>query len=275
MVSVYSILFNAIKNNFDYQGAFKNFLSFGDEVVIVIDRLAGGVGDDGTWDAVNQWNLDNQAKLKIFEHNVSIKDPEWIGKLKNHALQHTTLPYKVLLDMDERVDAKLKERWLKYGKRLQTFKEPTYLVPSLDLYGDYNSIRWDNDCNLKFKWYLHLEGFYRGAVKQGVNSDGTINMKISDACELIDKDKNLVIGKYLIPPNIFESKALDSYLKFLKEEGIYVFHLGYVDFEQKAKINREVWGEHHKFMTGAETSFLTQAEQMYSITYSHNLPLWL
>jgi hypothetical protein len=119
-----------------------------------------------------------------------------------------------------------------------------------------------------------LDGYYRGAVKQGINSDGTINMKISDACELIDKDKNLVIGKYLIPPNVFESKALDSYLKFLKEEGIYVFHLGYVDFEQKAKINREVWGEHHKFMTGAETIFTTQAEQMYSITYPHGLPSW-
>lgn len=274
-ISVHSIFFNVIKTKLEYKDALTNFCQFGDEVVICVNIPPEEI-DDGTWDAFNQWKIDNQAKnLKLIKTTFSINDIFWFGKLKNTALQATKYNYKVLLDGDERVPVRDKNRWLAEGKKLQASKYKGILIPSLDLYGDLYSIRWDEEKNFLNKWYLHLPGCFRGAVRQGVLPNGKINYKITSTDELIDENSNVYMCPFLVSKEIIMSRNRDLYLDFIKNHGIFVFHLGYVDLEYKAKINLEVWNEYHNVMTGnIPTNLPRNLNEMFRLTFPHNQKLW-
>ena len=97
------------------------------------------------------------------------------------------------------------------------------MLPTIDLYEDL-----DHYINIGHKWYLHTrEGSNRGSVNWARKEDGSLDPEKSDTCELIDKKGNLLpcIGK------------VDFY-----KENPKIIHLGFLDLEQRNKVN-QFWGK--------------------------------
>ena len=207
----------------------------------------------------------------------------WFGRLKNDALQNTTYNYKCLFDLDERVPIRDRNKWLYFGKMLQEYNESSFLIPSIDLYGDYYSLRWDDKNNFAFKWYLHLPGYFRGATNIAIREDGKINFKVSSTDELLDNNGNHIKCKYLLSRELssslfsreFNQGSLKKYLDFINNEGIFVFHLGYCDLAEKIRINKEIWQPYHTLWTGEdEDGLIKNFGDAFCPTYPHGLKLW-
>ena len=156
VITIYSSSFNILAHKFDYEFALKGFCDFGDEVVIAVNT-----SNDGTLEALKEWKKNHGANhLRLIETSVSYDNPHFDGLIKNAALQATTLPRKVHLDLDEIIPFRQKSNWEAMFKDMEDGKymgAKALLVPSLDLYGDHLHIPWDSTWNYKYKFYCHLE----------------------------------------------------------------------------------------------------------------------
>ena len=266
MFSIYTSLFRAIENKFDFAEALENFCSFAEEVVVCVNT-----SQDGTLDALSRWKSENQAvKLQIIESDFSYDDPLMDGKIKNASLQATKFPFKIGIDADERLCLRHKFKWEKAAMILEETPFEALLIPSLDLYGDVRNIRWDSSHSKKFKWYLHKEGLFRGCFNPARLLNGKVDIARSDTCELIDNQGDLVSFKQ-IDTNI---KELNLYTKWLEDTGLFVFHLGYADLSRRAHINENFWKKHWEVESGQTNDIPTNEAQLFYPTYPHNLPLW-
>lgn len=250
MISIYTSAFNLIKNNFDYKEALFNFSHIANELVIAVNT-----SEDETLEVLKKEAQDIQrCFVKIVPTDFSYSDPLLDGKIKNAALQASTEEVKIGLDMDERIPLWQKNEWLNYAKFLKHVNGyEAFFIPSINLYQDENHY-----FSITKKWYMHKAGLFRGAVNFGRKEDGTVDINKSDTCELIDNKGNLV-------------STLDISLSDL-----FVYHLGYMNLDDKVLRNKNFWKNHWSIEAGKEVEVPLTVEDISKnrIIKKHNWLHW-
>lgn len=236
-ISVYTQVYNAEKYNINFVQPLQNYLDFlddNDEIVIAVNQ-----SEDNTFALVNNAikaikdNTSKKTKIFAIHTDFSYSDIELDGKVKNAALQASTCPIKIQMDIDELFDLNQIERWRMASNFMHEEKTPDcYLIPSIDLWGSLEKIRKNVIIGRKFR--LHLDGFYRGTAHFAKKSDGTIDTKMSDTTELID-DKGVIPMCQNLCPEQYLAPEICRYLPF------YTLHTGYLSFEYRVNLD-----EYHK-----------------------------
>lgn len=231
MISIYSSAFNLIKNRFNIKFHIDNFCHFADEVVVAVNTSV-----DNTLEFLLEASK-TYKNLKIIPVKISYSDPLLDGKIKNIALQSTSMPCKVGLDMDEFIPIEQKNIWYNLASILLGEKHMSCMIPSVNLYKNL-------DCffSITPKWYLHKSGLFRGPVNYAYKSNGHIDTNKSDTCELIDQNGNLVPS--LITPCDINDLRSGNYP--------FVIHTGYLSFEDRLLRNNEFWREHWLIESGGQ-----------------------
>lgn len=230
MLSIYSSAFNVIKNDFDYEKSIDRFCNFADEVVVAVNK-----SEDDTLEKFLEIQS-SKTNLKIVETNFSYEDPLLDGKIKNEALQGTSNKVKIGLDLDEYIPLDQKQIWIDVSKLLISNDQiGCVMIPSLNLYKND-----EHYSTIGLKWYLHKDGFRRGAVNFARNTDGTVDTSKSDTCELIDQFGNLV-------PSIAFKNSIEALRTGLLP---FVVHTGYVDLEKRIIRNKNFWINHWRTESG-------------------------
>jgi len=263
MFSIYSTAFNIIINKFDYEDAIKNFCSFAEEVVISVNK-----SEDDTLEILQGLSA-HHPNLKLVPCDISYDDTELDGKLFNLALQETTRPYKINLGLDHRIAPRQKENWEILAEHIKkTNKIRAAFIPSINLVGDEN--HWDGEYNQM--WFLHDSGLKRGVVDFARNPDGSFDPSKSDSNELVDENNKLVDSLFYVPG--YDTR--EKYENYLIVMDLYVFHLGFVNFEDKILRAQNVWEKIWKKRGVKDyNSIITTKEQLEKIPrYAHKFELW-
>jgi len=246
MFSIYSSAFNIEKNSFDFKTAFENYLSFADEVVIstINDN------EDSTISILKDYS-NKYKNFKFCVSNLKRKDPLFWGKLRNEALEICKEEFCISLDLDEYIPNWQKYNWINFARNLSFSDYDAYLVPLLNLWADKSTIRWDTSTNYLFKWVLHKnlkfpKKLKRGAVNFAKKNDGTVDITKSDTNELIYEDGELVRSK-----NIITDFSLnpENYIQECTSK-IFIYHTGYLNFENRLTRNKNFWNEQFKIQAG-------------------------
>lgn len=248
-ISIYTSAFNLLKNKFDYEDALSNFLKFGDEVIVAVNT-----SEDDTLFELNQFSLNYPNRLVIVTTDFSYEDPLLDGKVKNAALQECGYEICIGVDMDERLPLWQKNTWYRLAQELKESYFDSYFIPSINLYEDkYHYF------SITKKWYMHKrKGLFRGPVNFGRNTDGTVDVNKSDTCELIDSNGNLAVSM-----NVSLADA-------------YVFHLGYMNLDDKVLRNKNFWAKHWSVEAGKTVQIPLDIEEIKldKIKKKHNFRLW-
>lgn len=265
MFSIYTSAFLVNKNQFDYSEALTNFCHFAGqdgEVKVAVPFK----DEDQTYEALQNWKRDNaglSANLEVFYANTDRTDPDFDGKLKNFALQECIGPLCIGIDLDERLCFWQRDRWIELGNFLLNSTKSSVLVPSIDLYQDYEHYK-----GINHKWYLHKRtGLFRGVVNFARLDDGHHDITKSDSCELIDINGDLASSILL---------CQDYTPEFLKRERIpFVYHIGHVDLENRILRNKNFWKEHWSTEAGKDVFVPTSIEEIEPVSVkAHGLDLW-
>lgn len=260
MFSLYFSAFNLIKNKFPYEENLKKALAFGEEVVVAVNK-----SDDNTLAKLLAFA---DSRLKIVETDFSYDDIRFDGAIKNAALQASTQPVKIQMDLDEYIPLSQKPKWESYAKKLLSFGNvDCFLIPSIDLYGSPDKIRAHTDIGVKFR--MHKAGFYRGIHKDAWVTNNKIRTDLSDTTELIDSGGNIASAIRIAPR--------ESHISFLAsslQDYIYTIHEGYLSFEHRVNINKSVWAKAWRDRSGKDENTPISVDQLKPVeTTFHNLKL--
>ena len=269
MFSIYSTAFNVIKNSFDYKEAVHNFCSFAEEVVISINQ-----SEDSTLEAFEEL-CKEYNNLKLIKANVSYDDPCLDGKLFNIALQNTNEEFKVHLGLDQRIPLYQRGEWERLAYQMRFSDFDAYMIPTLDLWGTTRKIRWDKDNNINLTWALHGSDLCRGPVNFARLENGKYDPSKSDSNELIYPDGSLVRSQQHL---MGQCKTLQSYIETLKMQNVFLYHIGYVSFENRIKVNKDIWQKQWEEIRPQEKRenqvAVTKEELEQYETFEHGLKLW-
>lgn len=230
-ISIYTSAFNLIENKFNYQVSIGRFCEFADEVVVCVNTSV-----DSTFNELKKLS-ETHKNLIIIDSDFSYEDPLLDGKIKNKALQATSNPFKIGLDMDEYIPIWQKPMWNELIIMLHSHQADCFMIPSINLYKDK-----DHYFSISPKWYLHKEGLFRGAVNFARNSDGTVDTNRSDTCELIYQNGDLVSSAMTIN----EIEALRS------NNLPFVVHEGYMNLDERLVRNKNFWSKHWLIESGGQ-----------------------
>ena len=269
MFSIYSIAFNVVKNNFAYEEAIENFCAFAEEVVVAVNK-----SDDNTWDEFKCLD-EKYTNLKIIPATVDLDDPRLDGKLFNLALQATTQEFKILGGLDHRFCLYQKPQWEQAAYQLRFSELDALLIPVLDLWGDERSVRWDNESNVQTMWFLHKDGLHRGVASQARLEDGGYDPTKCDSSSLIHQDGTVAKAQVYLDGPV---QNLQDYLSILSKQNLFVYHTGYANFDNRIKVNKDVWQKQWEEIRPKEKKenlvAVTTEELQKHKTYKHNLKLW-
>lgn len=275
-IEIYSSAFNLIKNKFNYLRSIDNFCNFADYVTIAVNT-----SQDNTF-TILQILTEKYPNLSIVSCDIPYTDPLLDGKIKNFALQSTKIQkgeakgYLMSLDLDEIIDLNIKEWFVKNAEMyLSHYNFDALLVPSVNLWGSIHNVRWDADKNKAYKWYIHKAGFSRGAVRGGV-INGFLDINKSDGTELIKEDGSLT--NYFpvsrgSEDNGWSKPPSDYYADLVKNQIPYVFHLGYLDLQERIERNKAFWSEQWKACSNDRTVDVCEDIEKLQAheTYPHGL----
>lgn len=258
-ISIYSTAFNAIRNNFDYQGAIRNWSLYADEISIAINT-----SDDNTFKVIKEFVDGNSYPVKLTKTEISYDDPLAYGKIENAALQACTGDLLIQANLDERwrIDLKLISDLYSF---LKNSGAKAFFVPTIDLYGNADSY-----VNVGKKWYWHLPGLKRGAVKFGIKEDGHPDYSKTSSDELLDQNGDLVPTISLL-----DDLSIESIQKYVANGMPITYHLGYLNLKdraERAKWWKDFW---EKATNGDKNSHITDVNELLKReTKKHGLPLW-
>lgn len=252
MISVYSSAYNLSSQMFDWESAIQRFSDFADEVC---------VSTNSNYDyalLLNRFKRDK--KVKIINTDISFDDYAFDGKLKNAALQACTEDFCILLDLDEFISIKDKEKWIKWAKILGN--QPNFdalLIPVIDLYNSEKEYK-----SLGQKWYMHknLPSLQRGIVNFAKKDDGKIDHTKSDTCELIYDNGELCKSISIFYPDYPNLSRLKL------DNSIYVWHTGWLD-KQKRLMSNSFWQKTWNNRAGFEVKNI-----IHSIQELENIEYW-
>ena len=258
MFSIYISAFNLIKNSFPYLKNLYLACKFADEVIVVVNKSV-----DETLDLIKSY-CNKYNNLKIIETNFDYNDIKFDGACKNMALQATTQKVKIQLDLDEYIPLSQKNKWLEYADKLLNTNYECLMIPSIDLFGNKDYIRSDQNIGIKFR--MHKIGLKRGVWKYAW-IDNKINTSKSDSCELLNSNDDLVNSIHIVP-----QRLLNPIFSFELNNHIFTIHEGYLDFKYRVNINKNFWKEKWEQRSGHPENVITEIEalKMYP-TIKHNL----
>ena len=262
-VSIYTSIFNAISNNFDYKKSIDNFCKFvgmdGEVVVAVNDS------NDDTLYFVKLLS-NNYPQLKVVESHFSYGDNTFDGGIKNVALQHcdNKYPFKIQMDMDEIIQLNQKKLWIEYGKGLLDSEYQALFIPSIDLYGDIKHIRKNH--TIGQKWRIHKNGLKRGVWERARLDNGLFNTSLSDSGELLSQDNQLVYTA-----NIISNELLSPFNTSKLNNFPFTLHYGFLDLERRANLGKNFWKEKWEQRSGKQENVATSIEELQEETIEHNL----
>lgn len=257
-ISLYSTAWNIHKYNFFHADALDNWVRYADEICIAVNNC------EHSYVLLDQYAKAKGYPVKLIRTNFPESDSFMYGKIENSALQACTGDILIQQNLDERIRAN-KDLLPQYRDFMLKNGVKALFLPTIDLYNSENEF-----VNISKKWYIHLPGLNRGAVKFGIKPDGKPDYNKTSSDELLDNDGNLV-------PTISMIESLDvESLRDYVERGFFLsFHLGYMqlnDRAEKAKWWKEFW---ERATGGDKNSHITDvAELMKRETRLHGLPLW-
>lgn len=262
MISIYSTGFNLVSNGFSYERSIQRFLAVGNEVVIAVNT-----SEDDTLNLLKQI-AKREKRLNIVEVDIPYSDITLDGRLKDIALQATTQPIKIQLDMDEAIPESARNRWIQYGRHLLAQTQvDCFMVPTIDLWGSPEMIRADKDVGVKFR--LHKAGLKRGVWRRAWKAGGHIDTSMSDSTELLSQDDELVRAAAVAPPHCLKPENVH-----MLSEGIYTIHEGYLSFDQRIRVNQAFWKERWPMYSGHEENVATDRKELEVVkTCRHGLAL--
>lgn len=244
MISIYTSLYNISANIFNWQDRLIEFKKFADEVVVATTK-----NQDNSYLTLAPFCFKNDIKLVITD--ISLKDLDFDGRLKNAALKSCSNPLAILLDIDEYIPLNQKDNWLIKADQLLNSDFDAMFIPVVDLYHDINNYK-----SIGCKWYLHKNNFNieRGIVNFAKKSNGKIDHTKSDTCELIKSDGQLAKTFSYMDLSIPD----DQKLQLIKLNNIFVVHEGWLNKEQRIKQQQfwqPVWSNRAGFEVKTEIDF--------------------
>ena len=259
MISAYTTAFNFENINLSLADALSNWFVYCDEVVI----------------STTQKDLEEARKqirgfplldkIKIVSSDVDTNDLFWDGKLKNTGLQNCSNKVVFQIDLDERI-AGDKDQLIKLAEAILQRPDPCSIsIQNIDLFGDLEHYK-----STGRKWYLHSrDGCYRGAVNFAILDNGVFDPEKSDTCELIDESGDLIVCVGTTHLTLDSPK---------------VFHLGFLDLERRARLNktfwRDIWSERKSLSQQKEieaddvTIDIKDFDEVETYNHGMALPLW-
>lgn len=266
-LAAYVSVFNVVKNGLPYEKPLRDMLAFFDHVSVAVNTST-----DNTLEVIKA--LDNTSgKLTVTETSFSYKDVTFDGAVKNAALQACPQGDQwlyVQMDLDEMIPLSQRPIWNEAAKQLLEMPSiKCLMIPSIDLWGSLETIRADKPIGQKFR--LHKGGLRRGVWRHAWISYGVrFDTNRSDSTELIDQNGDLVKSMDGAP-----SMALHPSTISILRQYPHVFHLGYVDYEQRARVNRAIWADHWTLRNGGvDAKVATRAEDLREVPLvRHGLPL--
>jgi hypothetical protein len=226
--SIYASCFNINKNNFNYWKItipkWIDFINNGidGEIVIAVNK-----DEDNTIQTLKS-NFEN--KINIIETNFEYEDYAFDGKIKNTALDNCKNKICIGLDLDE-YPSPNKKSWNNITDQFLNLPYEAVFIPVIDLCKDIYHYK-----SIGVKWYMHKQGLHRGVWENAKLSNGKIDVKKSDTCELLNNENQLCLATPLCQ-NISISKIKEYDLPF-------IIHLGWLNWEDRKNQNstwQPVW----------------------------------
>jgi hypothetical protein len=238
-LGVYLSAFNVVQNGLSYEGPIRDALAFFDHVTIAVNTSV----DDTL--ARFQALAEVEPRLKIVTTDIPYTDVTFDGRVKDAALQACEGEVLTQLDLDETIPLNQRDMWRAYAaKLLDTPGVDCFMIPTIDLWGSMETIRADAAIGMKFR--MHRRGLHRGVWKRAWVVPGKqFRTDMSDSCELLTPDNELVRAGAVVPPQFLQPMThsmLNGYP--------FTVHLGFVSFDQRIKVNKAIWADHWRLRAG-------------------------
>jgi glycosyltransferase involved in cell wall biosynthesis len=256
--SIYTSCFNIEKNNFFYWQKtipkWVNFLNNGldGEIIIAINN-----SEDNTLNILNNF-IKNFNCIKIIESNFAYDDYAFDGKIKNEALKNCKNDICIGIDLDEYLSPNKKD-WDIVADQLLNSDVEAVFIPVIDLCKSVNEYK-----SIGVKWYMHKQGLHRGVWKLAELSNGKIDIKKSDTCELLNNDGDLCKCANLLPQLTPEMISRTSCP--------FIIHLGWLNWKDRKNQNK-TWQPVWSNRAGFEVNDIIHEEKNFEqiIVFKHNL----
>lgn len=256
--SIYASCFNINKNNFHYwQTTIPKWIDFIDdgsngEIIIAVNR-----DEDET---VKTLKSNFYNKINIIETNFEYEDYAFDGKIKNAALENCKNEICISLDLDE-YPSPNKESWNNIANQFFNSSYEAVFIPVIDLCKDINHYK-----SIGVKWYMHKQGLHRGVWENAKLSNGKIDVKRSDTCELLNHNNQLCLATPLCQ-NISMSKIKEHNLPF-------IVHLGWLNWEDRKNQNN-TWQPVWSNRAGYEVKDIIHEKSLFDKieVFKHNLKI--
>jgi hypothetical protein len=258
--SIYTSCFNIVKNNFNYWSdtipKWLSFIEYGKfgEIVIALNK-----SEDNTFEMLTNFIKDFNC-IKIIQTNFQYEDYAFDGKIKNEALQNCKNNICIGLDLDEYLSPN-KDDWDIVANQLLSSNLEAVFVPVIDLCKSIDEYK-----SIGLKWYMHKQGLYRGVWKHAELTNGKIDIKKSDTCELLNKNGDLCECGYLIQtltPEIISKTSCP-----------FIVHLGWLNWENRKNQNK-TWQPVWSNRAGFEVEDIIHEEKAFDQikVLEHNLKI--
>lgn len=238
-LSAYISAWNLLSNQFDYQTSLNRALAFFDEVVVAVNTST-----DDTLAVLQAW-AEKEPRLKIVSTSFAYADIEFDGKVKDVALQACTGNVLVQLDLDEYIPLSQRELWRACASQLLSVEAADcFMIPTIDLWGSTETLRADTSIGMKFR--IHKRGLHRGVWKEAWNVNRKhFDTSKSDSCELLRSDGTLAHAMSVVPHQV-----LHPAMTMMLNGYPFTVHTGYLDFDQRIRVNKAIWAEHWELRSG-------------------------
>ncbi len=265
-ISAYISAFNVIQNGLDHLTPLRAALAFFDEVVVAVNTST-----DNTLMAMQSLadQVEYKGKLKVVTTDLVYTDVTFDGRIKDAALQACTGDILVQLDLDEVVPPNQYDLWRRYAQNLMARDDvDCFLFPTIDLWGSMDTIRADKGIGCKFR--MHKRGFHRGVLQEAWMTEGKrFDTSRSDSCELIDSKGHLVRAMHIVP-----LQWLNPAMTMMLNGFPFSLHLGYVNFDQRIRVNKAIWADHWTLRNGGrDANVATTREALEYPVMKHRLTL--
>jgi len=270
---IHSSLFNIVRMNFDYHRAIDNWSNFLGQFPDYHEiNLVVNTSEDDTLEVIKNAALQyrkTNVVINVIESNIPYSDPAFDGKIKDIGFQNSTADFNILADLDETFALWNYKSWIQAANQLGNSDFDALLIPSIDLFGDF-----EHATAVGQKWYLAKNRSYlhRGVFAGAIKPNGKIEITRSDTTELILADGNLAKSANIFDPRMTYQQKLEQ----LKTNQFpFVFHLGALDLDQRIRQNA-YWKPHWEARCGEEVTNIKLSKEQFKdqSVFEHGLKHW-
>lgn len=270
---LHTSIFNVVKMEFDYHRAIDNWSSFLEQFPDYHEiNLVVNTSEDDTLNVIKEAAIKyrkTNVVINVIESNIPYSDPAFDGKIKDVGFQASSADYNILLDLDECAPIYSAKSWIQAANQLGNSDFDALLIPSIDLFGDF-----EHASAVGQKWYLVKNRAYlhRGVFAGAIKANGYINIEKSDTCEILGPDGNLAKSANIFDPRMTYQQKLTE---LQTNKWPFVFHLGALDLDQRIRQNaywQPIWSQR----AGEEVTNIKLSKDQFKdqSIFKHGLKHW-